>query len=64
MQGIGGAGTYALAMIMLYDLVPPEKYAAYVSAVSGVLGVALVLGPVLAGLINNYTTWRWVFLLK
>lgn len=32
--------------------------------VSAVLAVGLVIGPILGGLITNYTTWRWVFLIK
>jgi MFS family permease len=64
LQGVGGSGTYALVVVIFFELIPPEKFATYTSAVSGVLALALLLGPLLGGLINNYTTWRWIFLLK
>ena len=64
LQGLGGAGTYALVIVIFFELIPPEKFAKYTSMVSIVLALALLLGPLLGGLINNYTTWRWVFLLK
>jgi MFS family permease len=61
-QGIGGSGTYSLIVIIFYELVPPEKFASYTSMVSGVLAIGMVTGPLFGGLINNYTTWRWIFL--
>ena len=64
LQGLGGSGTYALALVIFFELVPPEQFAKYTSLVSAVLSFALSLGPLLGGLINNYTTWRWIFLLK
>ena len=63
-QGIGAAGTYALSIVILFELVPPEKYASYTGLVSMILAVGLLLGPILGGVINNGTTWRWVFYLK
>lgn len=51
-------------MVMLYELVPKPKYPLYTAIVSSVLGLGFVLGPVFGGLIAQYTTWRWVFLLK
>lgn len=49
---------------MCFELVPSEKFAQFTSIISGVLAIGLVLGPVLGGIITNYTTWRWVFLYK
>lgn len=63
-QGIGGSGIYAVTMVMLYELVPKSKYPLYTTIVSSIVGLGLVLGPVFGGLISQYTTWRWVFLLK
>lgn len=64
LQGIGGAGTYSLVVVIFFELVPPEKFAPYTSMVSVVLAISVLLGPLLGGAINNYTTWRWVFLLN
>lgn len=63
-QGIGGAGTYSMAFVIFFELVPPEKFASYTSMVSVVFAVAILLGPLLGGAVNKYTTWRWIFLLK
>ena len=63
-QGIGGAGTYSLVIVILFELVPPPKFANNTAMISSVFALGLVLGPLVGGLINEYTTWRWVFLLK
>ncbi|KAI1807116.1 putative multidrug resistance protein fnx1 [Daldinia bambusicola] len=63
-QGLGAGGVYAVAIVMLYELKPPDKYAqmASVSAIAAALGNAL--GPIFGGLISQGSTWRWVFLLN
>ncbi|RAL65462.1 hypothetical protein DID88_001028 [Monilinia fructigena] len=61
-QGIGSAAIYSLAVVMCFELVPSEKFAKYTSIVSAVPAIGLVLGPMLGGIITNYTTWRWGFL--
>lgn len=63
-QGIGGSGLYSLTMIMLPEL-SPKHLQQYIGAMVGVVvAMAGVLGPVLGGLLTNYTTWRWVFWIK
>ena len=64
MQGIGGAGNYAVCMAIFFELVPPESFPTYASIVSAVYAISLLLGPILGGLINDSGDWRWVFLLK
>jgi MFS family permease len=63
-QGIGGSGIYAVAMVMLYELVPASRYPLYTAAVTVVVALAFSLGPVLGGVITDRASWRWVFLLK
>jgi MFS family permease len=63
-QGIGGAGIYALGLVIIIELFPPEKYAAATSLVSAVFAISLLLGPILSGAINKSEQWRWIFLLK
>ncbi|KAI0506653.1 drug resistance transporter [Xylaria bambusicola] len=63
-QGVGGGGLYAVAFVMLFELVPKSKYPLLLvtSVALAVLGNAL--GPIFGGLITQRSTWRWVFLLN
>ncbi|KAI0418325.1 drug resistance transporter [Xylaria grammica] len=63
-QGVGGGGLYAVAFVMLFELVPKNKYPLLLvtSVALAVLGNAL--GPIFGGLITQRSTWRWVFLLN
>ncbi len=63
-QGIGGSGIYAVDMVILYELVPQNRYPLYTAVVTAVVALAFALGPVLGGVITNAASWRWVFLLK
>lgn len=63
-QGIGGSGIYSMVLAIVPNLVPPKKYPTYLAIVSSVFAFASFLGPTFGGLINDYTTWRWIFLIK
>ncbi|KAJ2971514.1 hypothetical protein NUW58_g9397 [Xylaria curta] len=63
-QGIGGAGNYAVSMVVILELVPSHKYAMYTSAISIVYSLSLLLGPILGGAIAERSAWRWIFLLN
>ncbi|KAK4248390.1 multidrug resistance protein 3 [Corynascus novoguineensis] len=63
-QGIGGSGIYAVAMVMLYELVRPHRYPLYTATVTVVVALAFALGPLLGGLITDRASWRWVFLIN
>lgn len=63
-QGLGGAGCYSLATIITYEFVPKDKLGLYGTFNSVAVALATLAGPLLGGLINNHTTWRWVFYLN
>ncbi|KAF2869201.1 major facilitator superfamily domain-containing protein [Massariosphaeria phaeospora] len=52
-QGIGAAGVYALRM-----------WPTYMGLMSGVIALALVVGPLIGGAIAQHGQWRWIFLLN
>src|SRR5690606_5923978 len=68
-QGIGGAGLFAMAFIIIAELFPPSERGKYQGWVGAVFGISSVLGPWLGGLLTDHATdiipgiagWRWVF---
>ncbi|KAJ5713108.1 MFS general substrate transporter [Penicillium malachiteum] len=64
LQGLGGAGNYAIATIIVIEMVPPEKYAKYTGGVASVFIFSLLFGPIWGGAITQHSTWRWIFLLN
>lgn len=62
--GLGGSGIYSIATLLFFELVPPPKYADYTALVAAVIALSLISGPLLGGVINAHSNWRWVFLLK
>ncbi|KAI1456625.1 major facilitator superfamily transporter [Annulohypoxylon moriforme] len=60
-QGLGGSGLYSITMIILPE-VSPQKAQKFIGGMIGiVIAIAGVLGPVLGGLLTQYTSWRWIF---
>jgi EmrB/QacA subfamily drug resistance transporter len=68
-QGLGGAGLFAMAFIIIADLFPPAERGKYQGYVGAVFGTSSVLGPFLggfltdkgSGLIPGVAGWRLVF---
>ncbi|KAF2865599.1 major facilitator superfamily transporter [Massariosphaeria phaeospora] len=61
-QGIGGGGMYTMTFVILPEMVPPSKYAAYSGIIAGVAALSSLLGPVFGGVISDHGTWKWIFL--
>ncbi|EED14464.1 MFS multidrug transporter, putative [Talaromyces stipitatus ATCC 10500] len=61
LQGVGGAGLYSMAFIVLPEMTPPENIPVMSGLIGGVTIVSAVLGPVIGGVITTHSTWRWVF---
>lgn len=53
-----------MVFVILPDMVSPQQYPTYAAVLSSVFALSNLLGPILGGLINSHTTWRWVFFLK
>ncbi|KAG9238583.1 MFS multidrug transporter-like protein [Amylocarpus encephaloides] len=61
-QGVGAAGCFSIATVILFEMVPKERYPVYGSIISADVALAMTLGPIVGGVITEETTWRWVFL--
>ncbi|MEZ4631958.1 MAG: MFS transporter [Deinococcales bacterium] len=69
-QGLGGAGLFALAFIVIADLFPPSERGKYQGLVGAVFGLSSIFGPFIGGLLTDYGSniipgiegWRWVFM--
>ncbi len=68
-QGLGGAGLFAMAFIVIADLFPPRERGKYQGFVGAVFGISSVLGPLVGGFLTDHggtiipgiAGWRWVF---
>jgi len=60
-QGLGGGMIFANAFAIIGDLYPPAERGKYAGFMSGVFGLASVIGPLVGGYITDNLTWRWVF---
>jgi EmrB/QacA subfamily drug resistance transporter len=59
--GLGSAGIFSGALIILAFNTPLEKRPLYTSLISAVYGIASVVGPLLGGVFTDHLTWRWCF---
>src|SRR5918995_4964321 len=60
-QGLGGGGLIVVAMAVVGDLVAPRDRGRYQGIFGGVLGVAVLAGPLLRGFFVDILSWRWIF---
>lgn len=59
--GIGGGMIMSTAFTAVGDLYLPRERAKWTGAMSGIFGIASVLGPLMGGFIVDNLDWRWVF---
>ncbi|MDB6099552.1 MAG: transporter [Gammaproteobacteria bacterium] len=62
-QACGTAIMVPLLMTTVMTLAPPETRGKTMGFISTVISVAPAVGPTISGIILNYLTWRWMFLL-
>jgi EmrB/QacA subfamily drug resistance transporter len=61
LQGLGAGGLMVTVQAILADLLPPRDRGRYVGVSAVTWGVAVIVGPVLGGLIVQTISWRWIF---
>ncbi|OGE53999.1 hypothetical protein PENARI_c007G00194 [Penicillium arizonense] len=64
LQGIGGAGAYALALLCIYEISPKTKLPTYSGLMSFCLALASLIGPIIGGAFAQVSAWRWAFLIN
>jgi EmrB/QacA subfamily drug resistance transporter len=60
-QGVGGGMIFANAFAIIGDLYTPAERGKYAGIMSGVFGLASIIGPLIGGAITDHLHWRWVF---
>lgn len=61
LQGVGGAGIFAMTQTIIGDIVPPKDRPRYQLYNSTVWMLANLAGPVLGGMMADYTHWSMIF---
>ena len=59
--GMGSAGLTNGALTIIAASVPLEKRPVYLGFMMGIGQIGIILGPLIGGLLTQYTTWRWCF---
>lgn len=63
-QGIGGAMMVPVGRLTVMKLVPREQYMAAMTFVTLPGQVGPLLGPALGGILVQYASWHWIFLIN
>jgi EmrB/QacA subfamily drug resistance transporter len=61
LQGVGAGSLMTIGMTIVGELFGLERRARMQGYISGVWGVASLLGPMIGGLLTDHASWRWVF---
>ncbi|KAF9266282.1 MFS general substrate transporter [Marasmius fiardii PR-910] len=59
--GIGSAGLFSGALIIIAHSVPLHKRPMFTGIVGAMYGLASVAGPLMGGVFTDKVTWRWCF---
>ena len=60
-QGLGGAGLFAMAQAAIADVVSPRERGRYQGYMASMWGVSSIAGPIVGGYVTDHLSWRWVF---
>ncbi|KAF9047937.1 major facilitator superfamily domain-containing protein [Panaeolus papilionaceus] len=59
--GLGSAGIFSGALIIIAHAVPLEKRPIYTTFIASIWGISAIIGPLLGGAFTDKLTWRWCF---
>jgi EmrB/QacA subfamily drug resistance transporter len=60
-QGIGAGAVQPIAYTIVADIYTPTERARIQGLLSGVFGVAAIIGPTLGGILVQHTSWSFIF---
>lgn len=63
-QGVGASMMSASVPIMIVRLLPANMKGIGMAVMAASSGIAVVIGPLLGGMIVNSLSWRWIFLIN
>ncbi|PSN61251.1 MFS general substrate transporter [Corynespora cassiicola Philippines] len=58
-QKIGAAGGFALAIVIIQEMVPKDRYPGYGALMAADMALATLSGPLFGGIISSNSTWKW-----
>lgn len=61
LQGLGSAGLQLMSQTIVARVTSPRQRPRYMAVIGAAFPVAIVVGPVVGGLITDYWSWPWVF---
>ncbi|KAJ5385390.1 hypothetical protein N7517_003301 [Penicillium concentricum] len=59
--GIGSAGIFSGATVIIAQIVPLAKRPMYVGLMGSTFGLSSIIGPLMGGAFTDKVTWRWCF---
>lgn len=63
-QGAGAAALEALSFLVVNELARDSRKGAGQAAISAVMAISFVAGPLIGGLLTDHVGWRWAFLVN
>ncbi|GAA2026399.1 MDR family MFS transporter [Agromyces tropicus] len=60
-QGMSSAGIQLMSQTIIAHVTTPRQRPRYMSIIGAAFPIAILVGPVLGGLITDYLGWSWVF---
>lgn len=61
LQGLGSAGLQLMSQTIIARVTSPRQRPRYMAVIGTAFPVAIVVGPVVGGLITDFWGWSWVF---
>jgi EmrB/QacA subfamily drug resistance transporter len=61
LQGVGAGGLMVGVIAVIAELVSPRERGRYTGAVSAVMPIAMIGGPLVGGWITDHASWHWIF---